>query len=211
MTLTPEEGRRLHVLTLLEGRRISLSQAAEALGVSPRQVRRLRVGMRRDGPEALIHGNRGRPAPHRLRASCVRGSGADSPFLPPHAARRDVACGDIFPEQLGGHFPGAATGCIHQPAVLALSAPDAGGSGNAWREYEGISPMKAHRAPWTPKLDARVPGVEAAASSGRRAIRGVDGLPSGSDARPGPRCPWEARWRRSTGRRRKPWWQSTTW
>ena len=66
MTLTLEEGRRLHVLTLLEGRRISLSQAAEALGVSPRQVRRLRVGIRRDGPEALIHGNRGRHAPHRL-------------------------------------------------------------------------------------------------------------------------------------------------
>jgi transposase len=66
MTLTPEEGRKLHVLTLLEGRRISLGQAAEALGVTPRQVRRLRVGLRRDGPAALIHGNRGRHAPHRL-------------------------------------------------------------------------------------------------------------------------------------------------
>ena len=48
MTLTPEEGRRLHVLTLLEGKRISLSQAAEALGVTPRQVRRLRVGLRHE-------------------------------------------------------------------------------------------------------------------------------------------------------------------
>lgn len=66
MTLTPDEGHRLHVLTLLEGKRISLGQAAEALGVTPRQVRRLRVGLRRDGPTALIHGNRGRQAPHRL-------------------------------------------------------------------------------------------------------------------------------------------------
>lgn len=66
MTLTPEEGRRLHVLTLLEGKRISLGQAAEALGLTPRQVRRLRVGLRRDGPAALIHGNRGQHAPHRL-------------------------------------------------------------------------------------------------------------------------------------------------
>jgi len=41
MILTPEEGRRLHVLTLVEGKRISLGQAAEALGVTPRQVRRL--------------------------------------------------------------------------------------------------------------------------------------------------------------------------
>lgn len=66
MTLTPEEGRRLHVLTLLEGKRISAGQAAEALGLSPRQVRRLRVGLRREGPAALIHGNRDRRAAHRL-------------------------------------------------------------------------------------------------------------------------------------------------
>ncbi len=63
MTLTPEEGRKLHVPTPLEGRRISSSQAAEALGVSPWQVRRLRVGIRRDGLEALVHGTRKRHAP----------------------------------------------------------------------------------------------------------------------------------------------------
>ncbi len=49
MILTPEEGRRLHVLTLMEGKRISLSQAVEALGVTPRQVRRLRAGLRGEG------------------------------------------------------------------------------------------------------------------------------------------------------------------
>jgi hypothetical protein len=68
MILTPEAGRRLHVLTLLEGKRISLGQAAEALGVTPRQVRRLRVRLRREGPAALSHGNRGRRAAHRLPA-----------------------------------------------------------------------------------------------------------------------------------------------
>ncbi len=66
MNLTPEEGQRLHVLTLLEGKRISVGQAAKALGVSPRQVRRLRVRLRREGPAALRHGNRGRPSGHRL-------------------------------------------------------------------------------------------------------------------------------------------------
>jgi transposase len=66
MILTPEEGRRMHVLTLLEGKRISLSQAAEALGVTPRQVRRLRVALHREGPAALTHGNRGRRSPRRL-------------------------------------------------------------------------------------------------------------------------------------------------
>jgi transposase len=75
MKLTPEEGRRLHVLTLLEGKRISVGQAAKALGLSPRQVRRLRVRLRRDGPAALIHGNRGRRSgqrlPERLRAQIL--------------------------------------------------------------------------------------------------------------------------------------------
>ena len=66
MTLTPEAERKLHALTLLEGGRISLGQAAEALGLTPRRVRRLRVGLRREGPAALIHGNRTRCAPHRL-------------------------------------------------------------------------------------------------------------------------------------------------
>jgi len=69
MTLTTEEARRVHVLTLLEGKRITPAQAAEVLGLTPRQVRRLRVGLRREGPVALMHGNRGRPAPNRLPAS----------------------------------------------------------------------------------------------------------------------------------------------
>lgn len=66
MTLTPEEAQRVHVLTLLEGKRITPAQAAEALGLTPRQVRRLRVGLRREGPAGVVHGNRGRPAPNRL-------------------------------------------------------------------------------------------------------------------------------------------------
>ena len=69
MTLTPEEARRVHVLTLLEGKRITPVQAAEVLGLTLRQVRRLRVGLRREGPVALVHGNRGRPAPNRLPES----------------------------------------------------------------------------------------------------------------------------------------------
>lgn len=68
MELTPEEARRLHVLTLLETRRITAAQASEALGLSTRQIRRLRKQMRRTGPEGLVHGNRGRPTHNRLSA-----------------------------------------------------------------------------------------------------------------------------------------------
>lgn len=66
MILTPEEGRKLHVHTLLEGKRIGVGQAAEALGLSPRQVRRLRVTLRREGPAGLVHGNRGHRSARRL-------------------------------------------------------------------------------------------------------------------------------------------------
>ncbi len=66
MTLSPEEGRRLHVLGLLERGRLTTAQAAEGLGLTPRQVRRLRRALQRHGPEGLAHGNRGRQSPHRL-------------------------------------------------------------------------------------------------------------------------------------------------
>ncbi len=66
MPLTPEESRRLHVLSLLERGRLTLTQAAETLGLTPRQVRRLRAALRRDGPAGLAHGNRGATSPRRL-------------------------------------------------------------------------------------------------------------------------------------------------
>jgi len=66
MTLTPEEGRRLHVLSLLERGRLTTTQAAEALGLTPRQVRQLRTMLRKDGPAGLAHGSRDRPASNRI-------------------------------------------------------------------------------------------------------------------------------------------------
>jgi transposase len=66
MTLNPEEGHRLHVLSLLERGRIMTAQAAEALGITPRQVRRLRRRLHQYGPEGLAHGSRGRRSPRRL-------------------------------------------------------------------------------------------------------------------------------------------------
>jgi transposase len=75
MPLTPEEGRRLHVLSLLERGRLTTAQAAEALRLTSRQVRRLRRALQRAGPEGLAHGNRGgrssRRLPDTLRAQIV--------------------------------------------------------------------------------------------------------------------------------------------
>jgi Helix-turn-helix domain len=68
MPLTPEEGRRLHVLNLLERGQITTAQAAEALEITPRQIRRLRGTLRQAGPAGLAHKSRERPAHNRLAA-----------------------------------------------------------------------------------------------------------------------------------------------
>ncbi len=60
MPLTPREVQRLHVLTLLESGKVTSKQAAEALGITRRQLGRLRAKLRAGGPTALVHGNRGR-------------------------------------------------------------------------------------------------------------------------------------------------------
>jgi hypothetical protein len=71
MPLTPRESQRLHVLALLEGGKISTAQAAAALGLTPRQVRRLRAKLAAGSAAALSHGNRGRRALHAV-ASTLR-------------------------------------------------------------------------------------------------------------------------------------------
>lgn len=45
-----------------------MAEAAALVGLSIRQLRRLRRAYRRRGPKALVHGNRGRPSPHRVSA-----------------------------------------------------------------------------------------------------------------------------------------------
>jgi transposase len=68
ITMTPREQRRAWILTrVLKGER-SMAEAAEILGLSERQLWRLRVAFERHGPAGLVHGNRGRASPHRLEA-----------------------------------------------------------------------------------------------------------------------------------------------
>jgi transposase len=59
----------LQVLTLLESGKTTAAQAAEALGVSPRQLRRMRKKLRAGGAAALAHGNRRRAPANGLTAA----------------------------------------------------------------------------------------------------------------------------------------------
>lgn len=71
ITLTRSEQRRLLVLNHLGSGALLNSQAAGLLGISIRQVRRLRRRYEAEGAAALAHGNRGRRPSHALDASVV--------------------------------------------------------------------------------------------------------------------------------------------
>lgn len=64
--MTNREQQRAQVLTRLLVGDVTVAEAALLLGLSERQVFRLRAGYERDGPAALVHGNRGRPSSRRL-------------------------------------------------------------------------------------------------------------------------------------------------
>lgn len=66
ITLTHRAQQQLTVLHALDRGELRLAEAADLLGLSPRQVRRLRRAYRRRGPKALVHGNRGRRSPRRI-------------------------------------------------------------------------------------------------------------------------------------------------
>lgn len=66
ITLTQRAHQQLMVLNALERAELTVAEAVWLLGRSPRQIRRLRRAYRRHGPQALVHGNRGRRSPRRL-------------------------------------------------------------------------------------------------------------------------------------------------
>lgn len=68
ITLTGKEQARLVVVGRVDQGDLTAMAAAEVLGISERQVRRLLAGYRRDGAAAVAHGNRGRRPAHALAA-----------------------------------------------------------------------------------------------------------------------------------------------
>src|SRR5713226_2795303 len=76
ITLTHRAEQCLKVLHALDRRELLMAEAAELLGRSVRQVRRLRAALQTRGLAALVHGNHGRPPvnriPNNIRACVVR-------------------------------------------------------------------------------------------------------------------------------------------
>ena len=71
ITLSDKQQRRCEIVTRLIARQISSQEASELLGVSDRQVRRIRRRYEADGLETLVHGNQGRPSPRRTKTAIV--------------------------------------------------------------------------------------------------------------------------------------------
>jgi transposase len=69
ITMSTREQRRAWVLTRVLKHELTMAEAAAMVGLSERQLWRLRVAFERDGPAGLVHGNRGRPSGRRLPAS----------------------------------------------------------------------------------------------------------------------------------------------
>ncbi len=74
ITLNPEQQRKAEILTRLEAGVLDVGAAAELLGVSVRQVRRLRARFRKEGMAAVVHGNHGRQPANRTDAAVVEQS-----------------------------------------------------------------------------------------------------------------------------------------
>jgi transposase len=66
VTLSPRQQQRLQVLTRLVAGQCTTSEAAQLLGVSERQLWRLKAAFQQQGAVALVHGNAGRTTPWRL-------------------------------------------------------------------------------------------------------------------------------------------------
>ena len=57
------------ILTRVLKRELTMTEAAGLVGLSERQLWRLRSAFERDGPAGLVHGNRGRPSERQLDGS----------------------------------------------------------------------------------------------------------------------------------------------
>jgi transposase len=66
ITMSKHEQRRMWVVSRVMAGELGVPEAAGLLGLSERSIRRLRARMEREGPAALVHGDRGRVSPRRL-------------------------------------------------------------------------------------------------------------------------------------------------
>ncbi len=68
--MSPSEARRVYVMEQVLARKVTIAQAAKLLSLCERQVKRLKVGMLKEGAAFLAHKNRGLKPKHALSEPC---------------------------------------------------------------------------------------------------------------------------------------------
>jgi predicted DNA-binding protein (UPF0251 family) len=58
---------RLEVMGLVEAGRMKLKEAAEKIGMSYRQTKRIRKRVKEEGIKGVVHGNTGKASNHRMK------------------------------------------------------------------------------------------------------------------------------------------------
>lgn len=71
ITMTTREAKRYEVITDLLAKKIDQSQAASLLGLSTRQVKRIKVAVKLLSIQGVIHGNRGQPSNRRIEQDVI--------------------------------------------------------------------------------------------------------------------------------------------
>lgn len=72
ITMSRKEIKRLHILHKVMEKRLKQIKAAEMLDLSDRQIRRIIKKIRKDGDQAIVHGNRGKPSPFKLHETDIK-------------------------------------------------------------------------------------------------------------------------------------------
>src|SRR5450759_5512858 len=66
ITMSAKQQARSHTLSRIAEGKLSMTDGASLLGLSERQLWRLRRAVREGGPAGLLHGNTGRASPRRI-------------------------------------------------------------------------------------------------------------------------------------------------
>ena len=104
LAMSCKERRRLEVLSRVTGRELSLSKAAELLGISYRQAKRALARYREQGDAGLVHRLRGRASNRHVQPG-----------------RKEQAL-ELYREKYTGYGPTLAAECLERDDGLAVPA-----------------------------------------------------------------------------------------
>ena len=148
--MTQADRDRLVTLKKAKKKLITQGEAAEELGVSTRQVKRLLQALKKRGDKAVIHGLRGKPSSRRIpeakEKEAVKTLSAEvyQDFGPTPGAREE---GDIFTLPERRHFYFALTKPVYKLDILPACVYYPGSlirfkmaQGRNWRRRKGSTP-----------------------------------------------------------------------